>query len=146
MDGSDLQGLQEQVAELRSRVGSLEKIIWAEQPSDPKSEPWHPAVDPVVQPSSQTAAREAAAPLIQPTSDAVASAPLPASTSAAPVQYSGRSLENRIGSQWFNRIGILAVLIAVDCPSGNDACVGSRGPQVGLTEHTRKLMARDTQA
>jgi len=38
--------------------------------------------------------------------------PMFASSSASPA-VDGRTLENRIGSQWFNRIGILAVLIAM---------------------------------
>src|ERR1700744_6002406 len=103
MDGSDLQQLREQVVELRSRVASLERIIWAEERSDPKGELWHPATDPVLQPGSQTAAQAAAAILIQPPAAPVASAPLPVSTSPVPAQHNGRTLENRIGSQWFNR-------------------------------------------
>ena len=113
MDGSDLQELREQVAELRSRVASLERIIWAAEHSDSKSELSHPATPPILPPSFQTPVQGAAAPLIQPAAAHVAGAPLFASVSSAPAQHRGQSLENRIGSQWFNRIGILAVLIAM---------------------------------
>ncbi|HXS12038.1 MAG TPA: DUF2339 domain-containing protein [Acidobacteriaceae bacterium] len=113
MDDSDLQQLREQVAELRSRVASLEKIIWAEEASAPEREPQRHTTLPAVQQTSQTPAPQAVVAPVQPPLPPVATATGFASAAPAPAQHSARSLESRIGSQWFNRIGILAVLIAM---------------------------------
>ena len=104
--------LEEQVVELRSRVHRLEDaltlygIVLEEK---------------VVQPE-----RHASAATVQPKPPAApierkaAPSPLQTQVAAPNFGYSApttaevsRSLENQIGSQWFNRIGILAVLIAV---------------------------------
>jgi uncharacterized membrane protein len=112
MNDSDLQHLREQVAELRSRVTSLEKIIWAEEAAAPESDPRRHTTLPAVQQTPQAPAPEAVVAQLQPPLAPVVSAPLLAAFPAAS-QHDGRSLESRIGSQWFNRIGILAVLIAM---------------------------------
>ncbi len=67
-------------------------------------------------PEPQPAAAPSAlqSPLPQPPARAVPPSPQPVfSYAAATPPTDGRSLESRIGSQWFNRIGILAVLIGV---------------------------------
>ena len=104
----------EQVAELRARVRRLEETLSR-----------HGIVpqETVVQPAKQASVPQAIA---QPPQTAAPierkTAPPPIQTPIAPPSFGAypkakaednRSLENRIGSQWFNRIGILAVLIAV---------------------------------
>lgn len=104
--------LEDQVAELRARVHRLEAVLrargivleQAETPiaaagpappvPPPVPRPEHPAVKPPIAPASPSA---------QPVFSSF--------TPGTPVD--GRSLESRIGSQWFNRVGILAVLIGM---------------------------------
>lgn len=102
--------LEEQVAELRARVRLLEEVLRSRGIVLEGEAAAHPAVG---SPASAIPPPYHASP---------PETPLPQSP-ASPVSppkfgYTGqkrprseRSLENRIGSQWFNRIGILAVLI-----------------------------------
>lgn len=106
MNPGSPEGLDEEVRVLRARVQRLEDALsrqgilapnWPSPPSQtsPHVEPPAPMpVQPVV---------------AQPV---VASAPMFAA-SRAPESKPQQSLESRIGSQWFNRIGILAVLIGM---------------------------------
>jgi uncharacterized membrane protein len=108
MNGDNLQALQEQLAELRSRVAWLEQVITPQPVSPPPSQPHLASF--TLPPPPQAAAQ----PLPQqigPTTSR--GAPAFAAIFSAPAQKSNGSLESRIGSQWFNRIGILAVLIAM---------------------------------
>jgi uncharacterized membrane protein len=101
--------VENEVAELRVRVARIEAAL---------------RVRGVVLEDAAAAARpapaarppEAATPVPQPSAPAMPppppARPMFASSSAGPAEDE-RSLENRIGSQWFNRIGILAVLIGM---------------------------------
>jgi len=110
--------LEEQVGELRARLHRLEEALSRQGILSPEFLHQPPVSAPPAAWTAEIERRAASAP------------PLPAfapqqDSSAPPVAtptfgYSGpsspedgRSLENRIGSQWFNRIGILAVLIAM---------------------------------
>jgi uncharacterized membrane protein len=101
-----------EVAELRARVLRIEEALRRRGVvlEDPKPRP-------VAEPAA--GAPQAVPAAIEPSVPAVAaSAPLPeagpmfASMGASKAK-DDRSLESRIGSQWFNRIGILAVLIGM---------------------------------
>ncbi|HEX3470802.1 MAG TPA: DUF2339 domain-containing protein [Silvibacterium sp.] len=104
MDVNPSDNLAQQIADLRSRVVRLEAALRT-----------HGIVleeDSPLTPVSQVQATEASTMLVP--------APSVAPTAAHPVVESheapakeDRSLESRIGSQWFNRIGILAVLIGM---------------------------------
>jgi uncharacterized membrane protein len=101
MDPQPSGSLEEQVSELRSRVRHLEQALQA--------------YGIFVQPSGQRPApREAVAPIPTPPPPAAYRPPVspPPFTAPAP-PYDARSLESRVGSQWFNRIGILAILIGM---------------------------------
>jgi uncharacterized membrane protein len=98
-------GLEEQVNELRSRVRRLEEallrsgIVLREEKAQAERANVSP-VNPPVPPS--------------PSQVAVGAVQPPHFGFSAPAKRKDdRSLESRIGSQWFNRIGILAVLIGM---------------------------------
>lgn len=115
MEPENFQSLEAQVAELRRRVHQLEQALLSRGIMQPQS-----AQPPDAIPPSQPAAAPPPPP-----------PPVPLVTqdsgpgfgqSAAPPLFAGhaqsqpadtRSLESRIGSQWFNRVGILAVLIGM---------------------------------
>jgi uncharacterized membrane protein len=107
--------LEAQVGELTARVWRLEEVL--RRHGFILEESALKAVESGTAPESETAAR---ASLIAPGSAAEPSASEPPPTAPAlfaaisegEADESG-SLENRIGAQWFNRIGILAVLIAM---------------------------------
>ena len=104
--------VENEVAELRARIGRIEAALRVRGVALEDSAA--PA------PRSPAPARKPAAPQARDAVEVpVASAPPPppprpmfASSSAGPAE-DARSLESRIGSQWFNRIGILAVLIGM---------------------------------
>jgi uncharacterized membrane protein len=106
MDAKADGSLEEQVAELRARVRRLEGTL-ADYGIALRTEG---ASAPVVEPGGAPAA------IAEPGPAAAVHAPVAEPQFlAAPAARSGhddQSLESRIGSQWFNRIGILAVLIA----------------------------------
>ena len=102
MDSRSEDSLEQQLAELRSRVMRLESTLHAygiQLENSQKAAPAQPEVAP--QPN-QT---ESAAP--------IAPTPPPAFQPIELAPKQDRSLETRIGSQLFNRIGILAVLIGM---------------------------------
>src|SRR5450631_36518 len=100
--------LEEQIGELRSRVRRLEEalrrrgVVLEDEPSTPKTTYADVAQATAFAPPTHVAAAPAAP---------VAVPSFGYQPHAAPKD--GRSLESRIGSQWFNRIGILAILIGV---------------------------------
>ncbi|HEV2462492.1 MAG TPA: DUF2339 domain-containing protein [Acidobacteriaceae bacterium] len=102
------QDLTQQVARLTQRVYRLESVLRARGISidEPASQPSAPVQQP---------APAATQPATQPTPPALMPAvpPPPPSFLTQQPQAADHSLESRIGSQWFNRIGILAVLIAM---------------------------------
>ena len=114
MDPDNSQSLEAQVVELRQRVHQLEQVLLNRGILEPQS-PVQPAPKPTVSepfPPPPPAPEQAYTP-----------APLPQLYAARlfvsqyhPHQADSpdtRSLESRIGSQWFNRVGILAVLIGM---------------------------------
>lgn len=107
--------LEDQVAELRARVHRLEEVLRArgiilEQAETPAAEQTIAGQPPPVLPPVPGPQHLASKPPIAaPTHSAQ-----PVFSSFAPrTPADNRSLESRIGSQWFNRIGILAVLIGM---------------------------------
>jgi len=108
--------LEEQVVELRSRVHRMEDAL---------ARRGIVLQDTVVQPARQASVAQASAQPVSPPPPAEAGRTAPDPPAKTPVAapsfgYSlptatkdNRSLESQIGSHWFNRIGILAVLIAV---------------------------------
>lgn len=127
MNPSDPGGLEGEVGELRARVQRLEEALYrqgilSERWKAPPPIEEHPSVVAVTTlPVAAPVAREVpAAPVF---TGPVPSAPAASAPGNAPnfsyLQSEStkpeRSLESRIGSQWFNRIGILAVLIGMAC-------------------------------
>jgi uncharacterized membrane protein len=115
----DLSGsLEKQVGELRARVDRLEQALHSYgivlQPENARALEEH---------LNAGLANSPVYPQVKEVAPGVAPSPINAEISAAPphlFRFSGhaanegdRSLESRIGSQWFNRIGILAVLIGM---------------------------------
>ena len=108
----DLSGsLEEQVSELRSRVRRLEEVLerrgFVPEPAKLEAAPIQGAdlATPITPPAPQA--------------EKIATPPAMSQIPVAPPRFGltgseeQRSLESRIGSQWFNRVGILAVLIAM---------------------------------
>jgi uncharacterized membrane protein len=110
MDPNTPGSLEEQIAELRSRVRLLEEALKTYgivlQTENTAPQPAQPVAGATLPPALPPAAPIEAVPALP---QRVA---LPRFGSAASASHKG-SLENRIGSQWFNRIGILAVLIGM---------------------------------
>ena len=106
MDPNTPGSLEEQIAELRSRVQLLEQALKSQgillQRENTAPPPVHPLADATLPPAPPPAA-------LPPQRIAV---PRFGSPALAPQKNKG-SLESRIGSQWLNRIGILAVLIGM---------------------------------
>lgn len=112
MEPENFQSLEAQVAELRQRVHQLEQALLNRgipQPQVPQHTPVVP-VPPLPADSAPPLPKEPEIP-----------APALGSSGARPAfarrpqsePVDTRSLESRIGSQWFNRVGILAVLIGM---------------------------------
>jgi uncharacterized membrane protein len=97
--------LEEQIAELRSRVRLLEESLKTHgivlQTENPEPQPAQPPATPSAQIGDVPALPQRT--IVPPSFGSPASAS----------QEDKASLESRIGSQWFNRIGILAVLIGM---------------------------------
>src|ERR1700753_907610 len=106
MDPNTPGSLEEQIAELRSRVQLLEQALKSQgillQRENTEPPPVHPLADATLPPAPPPAA-------LPPQRITV---PRFGSPALAPHKNNG-SLESRIGSQWLNRIGILAVLIGM---------------------------------
>jgi uncharacterized membrane protein len=105
MDANASGSIEQQLADLRARVQSLEETLRTQGIAVREDRPEVP------QGASQNldSARVLSPEL--PAAPIVASSPHLASLDS--VAADDRSLENRIGSQWFNRIGIFAVLIGM---------------------------------
>ncbi len=111
MDETVSSSLAEQVMALRSRVGLLEDalrsygIVVAANAVEPllKQVPGPPGI--ASQPAQPALIQQPSAPLLPDK--------LPRPIFTIPPQAEDHSLESRIGSQWFNRIGIFAVLIGM---------------------------------
>src|SRR5271168_3338271 len=113
MDPTASSNLEEQIRALQWRVYRLEETLRNYGIVDPQEAVQPRAVHPSVEQEAPQApagfrVEVTAAPLT----------PEPVSPAVAPVEFAeassheeSRSLESRIGSQWFNRIGILAMLI-----------------------------------
>ncbi len=100
--GSSAPGsLEQQIAELRARVMRLEAAL---REQGVVLDEQAPAGAPVVE--SAPAASETPAPI-------PVQAPPVFTAATGSESNEGRSLESRIGSQWFNRIGIVAVLLGM---------------------------------
>jgi uncharacterized membrane protein len=120
MDPHPPESLEEQVGELRSRVGQLEQTLQAYgivvEPARPHPPEARAPIPSAPQPGQAVPEPPAAHPA--PPSSTFPAQPLPvppplfASASSA-TPYDTRSFESRVGSQWFNRIGILAILIGM---------------------------------
>src|SRR5438067_7361578 len=95
----ELEELKQQVAQLTARLHTLEQAAGLARPA--------PAGVPPAGPSLAAAPRPPAPPA--PPKPVAPAASMPARTPAAPPP----SLESKIGAQWLNRIGIVAVLIGV---------------------------------
>jgi len=114
MDPDNSQSLEAQVVELRQRVHQLEQVLLNRGILEPQS-PVQPAPKPTVSepfPPPPPAPEQAYTPAPLPQLDAArlfVSQYHPHQADSADT----RSLESRIGSQWFNRVGILAVLIGM---------------------------------
>ncbi len=110
--------LEEQVAELRARVHRLEEALRTRgivlEPAETRSATDQAVVPPIAPPVRAAAAEEHESLPVQPPVKASRPTAQPIFSSSIPAAPgNGRSLESRIGSQWFNRIGILAVLIGM---------------------------------
>lgn len=109
MDPSTPANLEAEVAELRARVRRLEQffeqrgvVLGTQQPAGVPARPAAARPETAVEPVAETP---------PPVPPPFAAAPLPAAARVTRDEHT--SLESRIGSQWFNRIGIVAVLIGV---------------------------------
>src|SRR3984885_5809667 len=112
MDPNNTGSLDEQIADLCSRVRLLEEalkthgiVLRAENTSP---QPAHPLAEATLPPAPPTAVPIGPTPGLPPR----VTVPRFGSPASAPQKNKG-SLESRIGSQWLNRIGILAVLIGM---------------------------------
>jgi uncharacterized membrane protein len=109
----DLSGsLEEQVDELRFRVRRLEETLLNSGILQQRAETRPTAAPPEPTPSQPLAVMEQASPQPDPFAGNPYS-PAPPSSAGFITPTDSRSLESRIGSQWFNRVGILAVLIGM---------------------------------
>lgn len=118
MDPEHSQSLEVQVIELRERVRQLEQALLSRGILQPRPEP--PSA-----PAAQAAASQPAMPAHTAQGQFVPQPAMPPPPMPQPPpmpsiasQYAAQppdtaSLESRIGSQWFNRVGILAVLIGM---------------------------------
>jgi uncharacterized membrane protein len=112
MDSGFSGSVENEVVELRNRVLRIEEALRRRGVVLEDAKPT-PAAVPSSVPMQAAAPPSAVVGATTPVAAQAASAPPPMFASmGAPKPVDTRSLENRIGSQWFNRIGILAVLIA----------------------------------
>lgn len=105
MNPDSLSEIQQELAQLRSRVQVLEDAVR-------RVGILRPPVQPQPAPQFRPASIQPAQPPLVSTEASAPAAPSLAAATAAPAAHD-RSLESRIGSQWFNRIGIIAVLIGM---------------------------------
>jgi uncharacterized membrane protein len=121
----EMAGLMERIRELEARINQLGERSAA--PVTPRAEAWHAPPVPLTPATQPVESPPAPAPTVPPAVAAPATPPRPIASPSTPVPVAAprfqsfeptkpedtQSLESRIGSQWFNRIGILAVLIGV---------------------------------
>jgi len=114
MDPDSPGSVEEQLRELRSRVQIIEDTLRARGVAFPVSQKIAPppTVHTTESPDATIAAQHAAEPVAVPAA-AYAPIPPPAFSAKSAEKRDTRSLESRVGSQWFNRIGILAILIGM---------------------------------
>jgi uncharacterized membrane protein len=119
MDPSSPASLEDQVLELRTRVLQLEEALRSHGIVAPRAAAPKPAAAALAEPESAVVRTPEPPPQLPYFQTPYSSnAPLNPPTPPAPLTPlrpldDQPSLESRIGSQWFNRIGILAVLIAM---------------------------------
>jgi uncharacterized membrane protein len=119
MDPNDSGSLEQQLTDLRSRVLRLESALQKRgitiDPADTHPAPvTAPAPSPASGPVPPPPPMTSTAPWSEPVAPARTALEIPVRVPRSAAQTSeDHSLESRIGSQWFNRIGILAVLIGV---------------------------------
>ena len=109
MDPGD-QELRQELAELKQRVTRLEAALQPREIALRAEAPAAPAPQAAPMPAGEALLEERLAEPARP-ANRVAAAPPQFGAGESPASED-RSLESRIGSQWFNRIGILAILIA----------------------------------
>jgi uncharacterized membrane protein len=103
MNPDNCQSIETQLAELRQRVQLLEQVLLRPE-----------FIQGDAQRSQEQAEAISSAPLLAAPDQIPQMPPAPRFAQPFPVQSGNTgSLESRIGSQWFNRIGILAVLIGM---------------------------------
>src|ERR1700723_1210442 len=116
MDPDLSRSLETEVMELRARVRQIEEALGKRGVVLEKLPGGHPSFAPgapaAAGPPAPSVPSAESRPPSGPEMQTASAGPLFAS-SAAPKSAADRSLETRIGSQWFNRIGILAVLIGL---------------------------------
>ena len=113
MNPDSSRSLETEVVELRARVGRIEEALRRRGVILEELPPGQPSFERAQPPPPAPAVPAAASPAPSgPPMQTPSVRPLFASSSV-PKAAADRSLENRIGSQWFNRIGILAVLIGM---------------------------------
>lgn len=110
MENASLESLEKELGELRGRVARLEEALLARQEEPAPEVRTEPAAGPVV-----IAREELPAGPLRPVAPPPSMVPFSAYSApqSSSQEASDESLESRIGSRWFNRIGILAVLIGV---------------------------------
>ncbi len=124
MNTNQFGSLEEQVGELRARVRQLEEALRRQgilsqeflHPSSAEhANSAQASVPPILSPGIEQTSTPwtAALPDAAPSFGSYAPAAPSFGSYASAKPEDGRSLENRIGSEWFNRIGILAMLIGV---------------------------------
>jgi uncharacterized membrane protein len=109
MDPDNSQSLEAQVVELRERVHQLEQVLLSRGILEPQLAQHPVAAKLSPQPPTPQQVESVAAP---PHVSVPADVPLFAPRFVSEPASAG-SLESRIGSQWFNRVGIVAVLIGM---------------------------------
>lgn len=106
--------VEEQLRELRSRVQVLEEILRGRGSAQRAGEdtPSIHKVEAAAKLTAKASPEHVVVPAAPP-QPAYAPIPPPSFAAATPEKLDSRSLESRVGSQWFNRIGILAILIGM---------------------------------
>jgi uncharacterized membrane protein len=119
MDPDIAASFERQIAELRARVQRLEELLRSRGLIFPQGENAPLATSAV---SGETRVPASPVAQVQPPFAGQGVAPQPGAAPIEPPRFSAapanahsdaRSLESRVGSQWFNRVGILAILIGM---------------------------------
>jgi uncharacterized membrane protein len=119
MDPDDSARFEKQLGDLRSRVLRLEEILQTRGfilSREVTAQPMQGSIQGQLGTIATPQMAKQAAPLIRSPGSEQDGQPIESPQfgySAATVSNDARTLENRVGSQWFNRIGILAILIGM---------------------------------